>query len=160
VEGEPRRAGVAPSVLVALTTYPVNSEGCRSVWSVTVKLNVVSCSFFANVSDTLGAMSPFTESAAFGVSDDGSVDNFDIWLLAAPAATARTITAGSGARGWREYFVPNAGSQQGLQGKACFCPGLYQMPKRSTYEAARVCNDGLRRHTDQAQEDAAKCLLP
>ena len=73
---------------------------------MTVKLNLVSCSFFANVSDTLGAISPFTESAAFGVSDDGSVDTFDIWLLTAPAAGGRTITGGSDARGWREYFVP------------------------------------------------------
>ena len=48
---------------------------------MTVKLNFVSWTFFANVSERLGASGPFTETAAFGVNVDGSVIDFDIGLL-------------------------------------------------------------------------------
>ena len=88
---------------------------------MTVKLNLVSCSFFANVRETLGAISPFTESAAFGVSIDGSLGNFDIWLLKLLQQVDRrskeTVAHGDG-----PSISYQGGSQQGFTGKAFLAP--------------------------------------
>ena len=82
---------------------------------MTVKLNLVSCTFLANVSATLGASSPFTERAAFGVSDDGSVDDLDIGLRRGVAARRSAVTENDAAPGRSSSFVRIADSR-GLTG--------------------------------------------